>query len=326
MAVVNNRTGGAIRQTLEPQNRGFRNLASPRPAPSTGRPTKGKGALVFDFNNVLEKFRGGRPTGVAYVNPQVEFSDANAYLRTVLVDNIVQVLEDRIGAGKRPQRGTEYLVRALRDPRITSFNSEGFTFDAELLDSTEAGPYYRNLEYGSNVFVGRVIEGFFFGADGKYQAPGESRTALQLIQRGKFINPTEGGRPSGSTQLSGRQLKGASSGTQSRVLGGPNAPGAGRFETPLPGQSASARIAGTFPTGSSIRGVDKPRGPTGRGRFASKGTSRRGSGDRIIIKNPIPEYAYIRNGTQRFLQSGIIKIEYRRAGQQFIGRGGLIIP
>lgn len=283
--------------------------------PSGGRVTKGKPAISFDRNIVLsEKFRAARPFGVPYVSPTREFADANSALAQEAIDDITFVLESRIKAGGRPQRSTQALIHALRAEENRDFNAQGFTVGIEAyLDSTPAGPYYRNLEYGSNVFVGRVIEGFFQSPGGATLSPIQgARDALKLIQTGPFNNPVD---PPGGHTIPARR----SERTGKVIKAKANQPGAGRFTEPLPGESQSARIAGTFPVAGqkseTARAIRKGRGGPVRP---------------ITIKNPIPEYAYFRDGITRFRRRAIgpgklIAEVYRIAAKEFVDRGGLII-
>ena len=271
-----------------------------RSDPGFSHGTWNKPVLHFDRDILLsERFKSARPFGMPYKNPKPEFERANRRLATILQDDIVGVLEDRIADTGRPQKGSEALIRALLSSGNMDYDSKGFTVGIdEYLESTPAGPYFRNLEYGSRVFVGRIIHGFFEGPEGnKLDARAGAKDALRLVQTHNFINPKD--TPAGRN---------------------PNPSNRAGF-------SPSSRTAGEFP----VRG--------GRGSFAEdhalsaeanedRPGNRRAVSGPIVIKNPIPAYHYFRDGVARFqrrIDDGLIREEYREAARIFVERGGLII-
>jgi hypothetical protein len=258
-----------------------------------------KSVLHYDRNILLsERFKAGRPNGVPYKMPQPEFRAANAVLAEALVHDIVAVLEDRIREMGRPQKSSEHLINALLDERNRASDANGFWVgNDEFLQDSAAGRYFRNLEYGSTVFVGRIIEGFFAGANGRPIEPGQGRAvagakdALRLVQTGNFKNQAE---------------------TR-----------AGRFKGPDPygNPSRSSRTEGEFPVAGG-GGVER--------HIEGGGANHRGPSRPILIRNPIPAYYYFRDGIAVFRRraqgpGGLIAEEYRRAAATFVERGGLII-
>lgn len=257
-----------------------------------------KTILHFDRQLLLsEKFKAGRPFGMPYKMPQPEFRAANAVLAEEAIFDIVYILEERIRQHGRPQKESQNLIEALKDPRNRASDANGFWVgNDEFLQDSKAGRYFRNLEYGSSVFVGRIIEGFFAGANGRPMEPGQgraiagSRDALRLVQTGNFKNPAD--------------------------------TAAGRFKGPDPygNPSRSSRTEGEFPVS----------GGGGAERHVESRANHRGPSRPIVIRNPIPHYDYFRDGIRAFRRraegpGGLIAEEYRRAAAAFIERGGLVI-
>ena len=265
--------------------------------------TARKQVLFFDREILLsERFKAGRPNGIGYKMPQPEFRAANEFLAEQAVEDIVEVLQERIRETGRPQRETEYLVNALKDPRNIDFDAKGFTVGMDdFLQQSKAGRYFRNLEYGSRVFVGRVIEGFFAGPSGRPIEPGQGRAvegakdALRLVQTGAFTNPAD--KPSGRYQYPDR---------------------------PSRNPSRSARTAGEF----TIRGGGVS--PDLYNVLLPGSGNHRGPSRPITIRNPIPAYHYFSEGIAAFQRrargpGGLIAQAYADAARAFIDRGGLII-
>lgn len=282
-------------------------MARVGPSPGAGV-TDRKKILYFDRQLLLsEKFKGARPFGVPYKNPSPEFREANERLAKQVAEDIVEVLEERIRETGRPQKTTQALVEALLDPRNRSSDATGFTVGIDsFLEESKAGRYFRNLEYGSNVFVGRIIEGFFAGANGRPIEPGQGRAvagaknALRLVQTGNFTNP--------SHYRKGEEMVPAPAGRYAQ-------------RDPYGNPSASSRTEGEFP----VRGGGGPDRHT-----EGLGGNHRGPSRPIVIHNPIPRYAYFEQGIRHFQQrsggpGGLIAEEYRRAARVFIERGGLVI-
>lgn len=267
-------------------------LNARRAGPGANRAGGGKSILHFDRSILLsERFRAGRPNGVDYKSPEPEFFAANARLAQFCVSDIVEALEAKIASNRRPQKETKNLLEALKAPENIDFNAQGFTVGIDTyLESTPAGKYFRNLEFGSSVFVGRVIEGFFSDGGGRRLKPEDgAKNALKLVQVGSFTNP-------GDTK-------------------------AGRFKEAAPisvNPSRSARTEGTFAVNNTA--ADR--------RLLERG--HRGPSHAIVIKNPIPSYFYFRDGVEAFKAKAVgpgklIAQQYEIAAKTFVERGGLII-
>ena len=67
---------------------------------------------------------------------------------------------------------------------------------AGFFESSKAAPYYRNLETGTRIFVGRELRGFFQSASGSASPPSADRFRRdpRLIQTNKFFAGTKGSR------------------------------------------------------------------------------------------------------------------------------------
>lgn len=104
---------------------------------------------------------------------------------------IANYLEKRIRRHGRPQsdRKKPQLVQLLRAKEARKANIDGFVINPDgYLESTTAAPYYRNLEEGTDVFVGRELSGYFRSLEGRaYPARSDRlRQDPRLFQTGKF--------------------------------------------------------------------------------------------------------------------------------------------
>lgn len=87
-------------------------------------------------------------------------------------------LQESINATGRPQRASQYLLRALALEGIGwKANAEGFQmgiYDGLNNDPRVRG-YWRGVEEGSSVHVGRELHGFFVGRSGERYGPSADR-------------------------------------------------------------------------------------------------------------------------------------------------------
>lgn len=99
-----------------------------------------------------------------------------------------EVLLERIARRGREQKGSEALVSALVEDGnrelIGTSGTGGFVAGVDkFLNSSQAAPYWRNLEQGTHIFVGRRMYGFF-RSGGSWSPPTNQRrmqTDLRLV-------------------------------------------------------------------------------------------------------------------------------------------------
>lgn len=102
----------------------------------------------------------------------------------------VQHLNKEIVQTGRPQRGTDYLAKAVMHEKNRPATSNGFQFGVRAwMNSSQARPYWRRLEYGERetglTFVGRRLFGFFEGPGGRSE-PSEGRFRQDVrLRRGR---------------------------------------------------------------------------------------------------------------------------------------------
>lgn len=97
----------------------------------------------------------------------------------LMVDN----LRESIAQRGREQRGTDLLLKALASPENIDYNIDGFVVTTSYLDRSPVRTYWRGLEEGTSVHVGRLITGYFSDASlaGRY-APAEGGKDARMIQ------------------------------------------------------------------------------------------------------------------------------------------------
>ncbi len=295
----------------------------------SGKATPNKGLLTFD-REILDRevyaAAGLRtPDGVVSFSksPNREMAQANHALASIAIEYIVETLARRIADHDRAQRVPIFegaLVRALREPENIQSDAEGFTVVVDsVMDDSAAGKYYRNLEYGSDVFVGRVIEGFFLEANGRPMGPQEgSKTAVRLIQAGNFTNRGPKSQAAGGPALGRGGRKNPAgrfeSGAGDTFHNSDGSPSSLRF-------TESARTKGTFAVNNSAL----TKSAAGKGQFV-RANGKTVQAHKIIIKNPIPAYEYIRDGLRKFRQQaegpdGLIQEAYALALERYTKRG-----
>lgn len=183
---------------------------------------------------------------------------------------VADVLRQRVSRTGREQKGTDSLFESILDPRYQTANRDGFVLGGKAFEQSPARLYFRNLERGSDVFLGREIGGFFVGASGGISAPGKDRTDLRLIQLGRVYSSRPGAR---STQ-----------------------------DNPIPIGSLYDQKTGKLRV---VKANANPDSRFGNGRTNGEGRQVASNfGYRIIIKNPIPAYAYFQRGGLDWLESG----------------------
>jgi hypothetical protein len=110
----------------------------------------------------------------------------NERMAEELANYMVKALDEAVAQRGRPQRGTELLARAILDPENRDANIDGFVVGTDYLDRSPAKSYWRGVEEGSAVHVGRLIYGWFAdsvpSSPGERFAPMEGRVDRRLIQ------------------------------------------------------------------------------------------------------------------------------------------------
>lgn len=183
---------------------------------------------------------------------------------------VVDVLRQQISRTGRQQKGSQDLLDSVLDPRYQTATRDGFVLGGREFEQSPARLYFRNLEQGSDVFLGREIGGFFASATGGISAPGADRTDLRLIQLGRVFSNRPGARSTPDNPIPVGSLYDQKTG-KLRVV------------------KASASANTRF----------------GNGRATSEGRQvATNFGYRIIIKNPIPAYEYFQRGGLDWLESG----------------------
>lgn len=188
--------------------------------------------------------RSARDLAGRFTSLQTTVRVAHEAMALGLARSQAEALREAVGATGRPQRATRYLERALVSEGNWRATADGFAVGIEaFLRSTRAAPYYRNLEEGSEVHVGRVLHGLFLTPGGRLEGPvAGSKSAVQAI--------------------------------------------------------VTRTVFGSEPDNRQTSiGTARPRGA------------------RFVIQRPIPAYHFMRNGTERYLASGAIRDEYRKAFQ-----------
>lgn len=113
---------------------------------------------------------------------------AHEDLAKILQGYIAKELEDRIEAHGRVQSRANLLIKKIGDPQNRRVRPEGFSVG--FLDeqwSGEVRKYYRGLEIGTSVHVGRFLRGgFLSAATGDLVGPEEGGKDGRFIQ---FKNP-----------------------------------------------------------------------------------------------------------------------------------------
>lgn len=110
---------------------------------------------------------------------------------------IANYLEVQIRRTGRTQRPNDTLVQLLRSPNAVDASIDGWVVGrAGFFENSPAAPYYRNLETGTRIHVGRELRGFFLSASGKASPPSGERYRRdpRLIQVNKFFAGTKGSR------------------------------------------------------------------------------------------------------------------------------------
>lgn len=118
----------------------------------------------------------------------------NAMARRAQLE-IRQALVEKLQQRGRDQRRSEYLLEAIMEEDNRRVNLRGWTV-GYLGENSKVALYYRNLEIGTDVFVGRAIEGSFQDSGGRLMPATSDREAqidprfLQFSSQDKHGNQT----------------------------------------------------------------------------------------------------------------------------------------
>jgi hypothetical protein len=120
--------------------------------------------------------------------------DAHKEMAESAAKAVIKALKESIARTERVQRGTDYLIKALEDPEGYVATRDGFVIGGDFLEHSAAKAYFRNLEVGTRIFVGRELRGgFLSGEGGSFSGPDSSRIGLdpRLPQTGSFFALTK---------------------------------------------------------------------------------------------------------------------------------------
>lgn len=270
-------------------------MAGPRIGPTT---STGSGHTILGGKIVGYRLsgqgviRGARDTLGRFVSMQTEINLAHRRMAEALQRAVLGQFQDSLE--RRAQRKTRYLEKALASTDAIRFNLDGFLYLPDgYLDSTPARFYWRHIERGTRVFVGRELRGFFRSLEGNISGPSSRRRGRDpyMPQLGATFGAFKGNQQ--STIRIGSPTYGALKATV----------GKRRLEqrTSFDQDLNEGTDAHPF-----VREV-----PLLNRRQVVNGS--RGQGYPIVIKNPIRPHLYLQLGIERFLASGQIAELYDEA-------------
>lgn len=235
--------------------------------------TKGN-VLGFKFNpsGIITALRNtlGQYQSVAQNSIKAAHQEMGDLIRTAQVE----ILQDEIESHRREgaQRTTQYLFQALASDEYVEATKEGFVVNPKgYLDSSKARAYWRNLEEGSSVHVGREFHGFFLTGS-RRSGPDPVQRDIELIQSTSVVGAGKG-------QLGSKERP-----IKKIPVGRGGFAGEYDYET----ENGSHEV--TVSQEQSYSGLENPR-VRGLGQRAQEGHSWL-----IKIKNPIPAYHYLSEG------------------------------
>lgn len=170
--------------------------------------TTGRGQNFGGFNKDTKALFIARPGAGArlardqkgrYANLSTQAKYAHELMARDAAKSIQQELRDRVADNGREQnvgRGrNSHLIRAINQPKNRVASADGFAVMLyDYMNSSKAAPYWRNLESGSRVHVGRELRGFFLSRSGKAFPPLRNEkfhTHGRLIQTNKIFARTK---------------------------------------------------------------------------------------------------------------------------------------
>jgi hypothetical protein len=145
-----------------------------------GSPFRGlsRGSVALQEFRASSMARAARDALGRFTSYQHLMLDANTELGKAAASMAQRALRDAVADTGRPQRASQYLILALGEEGIGwKANSEGFQmgiYDG-LNNDVRVRGYWRGLEEGSSVHVGRELRGFFIGRNGQRYGPSADR-------------------------------------------------------------------------------------------------------------------------------------------------------
>lgn len=138
-----------------------------------------RGGLIQARNLVGQFNPGGAGFHAMLVAAHREMAErAQSYM----VEELVAAISRR-GREQRESTQDGALIRAMKSPENIDYNIDRFVVVTSYLDRSAARTYWRGLEEGSKVHVGRLITGFFSDASlSTRSGPSESRNEARMIQ------------------------------------------------------------------------------------------------------------------------------------------------
>lgn len=132
-----------------------------------------------------------------------------------------EALKERIQGTGRPQTRSNFLVEAIVSPANRNISKNGFTV-GEGVAVSEAGPYFRMIDQGSDKFVHRTLLGWFLDEGGRRMPPRPgAKDAGRLIQLKKQEPiPRGGGLRNTKSQFRSLKLKEGEAAHEPRVGSG----------------------------------------------------------------------------------------------------------
>lgn len=111
-----------------------------------------------------------------FTSMQVEIKIAHRKMAEQVQQDVVEAFEQSLLQVERVQKRQRYLHKALASPKAVKYNLDGFVYlPAGYLDRSAARRYWRLIEDGTSIFVGRELRGFFRSLEGKTSSPSASR-------------------------------------------------------------------------------------------------------------------------------------------------------
>jgi hypothetical protein len=192
-----------------------------------------------------------------------------------------------IETGRAQRSGREQrLADVIRAPGNRRAGKDGWqVMVTSFLDQSAAGPYWRNLETGTETFVGDIFPGFFRSAGGRRLGPSGAHVDPILINLHASFHVE--GHPPYRPQRGEARLRG-----EVRVRGESGKGGGARGAIPTPAGEMVSRG----------RGEGRGEGPLqGAARLTPAGSNR--PVWQIIIRRPIRPYQYIEVGGRGWLDA-----------------------
>lgn len=171
--------------------------------------------IQFDYVSE-EVLKAARRAEGTFTSAQHLGKRAHAIMAENAAKLISKRLADQIAKTGRQQRGSasNSLVSLLKHRDNRDATNSGFVVGVKgFLESSQAAPYFRNLEEGTSIFVGRELQGFFRSAEGRTYGPSRTRRSdVRLFQTGGyFLGKATVTNPDGSkTQFDSRTARAGS--------------------------------------------------------------------------------------------------------------------